>query len=172
MKLPYLFIPVGIAIGYGIGNIRGLEGMDLIWEMFYGFGVGYSAYRVWSENSYAILVGMILGLIAALSIDWLAGSAPDLQNKLSFMFLGSFIGWLFYEYWREILLGGLIAMTIGFIWGLNDSHWFGTVCLPAGILNASLLGTQISIIGMALAGLVVGFLGPLFEGSRRHLLLK
>jgi hypothetical protein len=172
MKLPYLFIPVGIAIGYGIGNIRGLEGMDLIWEMFYGFGVGYSSYRVWSEDSYGTLIGMILGLIVALSVDWLAGSSLDLQNKLLYMFLGSFIGWLFYDYWREILLGGVIAMAIGFIWGFNDSHWFGTVCLSAGILNALLLGVQISIIGMALAGLVVGFLGPLFERSRRNLLLK
>jgi hypothetical protein len=163
MKLHYIFILAGIAVGYGIGSVRELTGFNLVWEIFCGMGVGYSAFRVWSEKLYGILIGMILGLVVTLSLDWLAGSTVDLKNKLSYMFLGSFIGWLFYDFWREILVGGLIALICGFVWGLNDSHWFGIIRLPAGVFNGSLLGVQMSIIGMAFASLAVGYFGPIFK---------
>jgi hypothetical protein len=170
MKWNYIFIFVGAAIGFYLGNASRTTDMGLIWEVFCGAGVGYSVYRVLSEGLYDILIGMVMGLVVTLSLDWLAGSTLDVKDKLSYMFLGGFIGWLFVEFWKEIFIGGLFGGIIGFVWGLNDSYWFGKVNLPPGIFNASLLAVKISILGMILVSLYVGYFGSIFSKGRKETL--
>lgn len=170
MKWNYIFIFAGAAIGFYLGNSSGATSVRLIWEVFCGAGVGYSMYRVLSEGLYGILIGMVTGLAITLLLDWLANSTLDVKDKLSYMFISGFIGWLFVEFWKEIFIGGLLGGIIGFVWGLNDSYWFGKVNVPPGIFNASLLAVKISILGMLLAGLYVGYFGSIFSKGRKETL--
>lgn len=164
-----LYLPAvlaGSAIGYYFGSISGSSGWDLLYEIFNGVALGYFVIFAFEKKEYGSLLGAILGLMVALSLDWVAGSPVDMRNKLSFAAACAFVGWLFWPFWKQVLVGGFIGGVIGFVWGLTDSHWFGKVCLAPGVLNASLLAVQIFMLGMCFGSLYMKFFGWQFMKNR------
>jgi len=164
-ELIYLpFVLAGATIGYFIGAKSGFSGWDLFGEMFWGGSLIYAfavAIFHWG-NEYGVLIGAAIGLLVSLSLDWMAGSPVDLSNKLSFMFMCSFVGWGFRwgkSYWNPVIVGGFIGGIIGFGLGLSRSHWFGQVCLDPGVLNASLMSVEISVVGLGFASLFMKSVG-------------
>jgi hypothetical protein len=84
---------IGSAIGYFVGRITGVSGWELFWEIFTGAALVHNFGIAFSEKEYRMLIGAVIGLLVSMSLDWIAGSAIDLRNKLSFMALCSFVGW-------------------------------------------------------------------------------
>ena len=158
MKKDFLYIPfviVGSTIGYFIVTKGSFSAWDLFREIFSGAVVGYICRRALVEKKYGIIIGGVIGLIVALSVDWIAGSPVDMMDKLLYISLCSFIGWVFDVIWKQMLVGGLIGGTIGFVWGLSASYRFGQVRLAPGVLNASLLAVQLFILGMGVVVVLI-----------------
>ena len=165
------FVLIGCAIGFLIGTKSGLSGWSLIGEVFWGAALFYSltlALFDWG-NEYGMLVGALIGLVVAMSLDWVAGSPVDFRDKLSFMFISSFVGWGYRwgrPYWIPVIVGGLIGGVIGFALGLSRSHWFGQVCLVPGLLNAELTFVRFFMLGMATISLFLKSFGWRFIADR------
>jgi len=55
---------------------------------------------------------------------------------------------------KRIALLGVLGMICGFVLGLNNRIWFGTVRLDPGLLNTVLLSVKFSILGMGFGSLL------------------
>lgn len=150
---------VGSVIGYYIGVKWNAIGWELIYEVLNGAILGFTLGFGLSERDKDIFIGCFAGLSVCLLIDWLAGSPIDLRNKSSYMFATSFVGWGFWVYRKQVLLGGVLGAVIGFLLGLQRSHFFGIICLPPGLLNAILFSVQTFIIGMLFGSLYMKYYG-------------
>jgi hypothetical protein len=164
---PYLLaVSAGSATGYYLGSLSGSSGGDLVYEILMGGALGFLVVFAFDQKDYGSLLEAALGFLVTLSVDWIAGSPVDLRNKLSFAGMGSFTGWLFWPFWKQVLVGGLVGAIIGSVWGTLSSHWFGQVCLQPGILNAALLAVQVSMIGMCFGSSYMKFYGAQFLKDR------
>jgi len=150
MKKDYLYIPfiiTGVAIGYFVAFVGGLKGWNLFWEMWFGGLLGLMIGTAFLEKQYGILAGAAIGLIISSSLDILAGSPITIRDKLGDMFFGSFIGWYFPIYLRQMLIGGIIGGILGFGWGMIHSHRVGNMGFLPGE-GAMLLAILWFILGM------------------------
>lgn len=150
---------LGSIVGYFVGNISSVSGWELFYEIFMGAALFLVLGVAFLEKEFSMFVGAIIGLVVAMSLDWIAGSPVDIRNKLSFMGVCSFVAWLFRAFWKQVFVGGLIGGGMGFVWGMLRSHWFGKVCVPPGLLNASLLFIQLAMLGMSMASLYMKIYG-------------
>jgi len=161
MKKEYLYIPfiaTGVAIGCFVAFVGGLKGWNLFWDIFFGGLLGLIIGTAFLEKQYKILAGAVIGLIVSATLDILAGSPITIRDKLGDMFFGSFIGWYFPIYLRQMLIGGIIGGILGFGWGMIHSHRVGNMGFPPGegaILLAILwfiLGTGVGKLFMMVFG--------------------
>jgi len=146
---------VGSAIGYYIGIVGEFSRPGSVLVVLQGAALGYVFGIVLFSKKYGALIWSCAILLVALFVDWLAGSTVNMSNKLAFATAGLLIGWNFWLFRKQVLLGGLFIGIIGFIWGLNYGHGFGYVQLEPGILNALLLSIQGCVAGMVLGRLYV-----------------
>lgn len=135
MKKEFLYIPfivAGLAVGYFNASVLHFRGWYLFWEMIFGAPLGLMIGMAFLEKRYEILIGAILGLIVSASLDIFAGSPITIRDKLGDMLWGSFIGWYFPIYLRQMLIGGIIGGILGFGWGMIHSHRVGHVGFSPG----------------------------------------
>jgi hypothetical protein len=172
MKKDFLYLPfiiTGIAVGYFNALTGGLFGRQLFWELLFGGLLGLIVGMAFLEKQYGILVGAVIGLLVSISLDILAGSSITISDKLEDMFFGSFVGWYFPIYLKQMLVGGVVGGIVGFGWGMFHSHWIGQVCLVPGFYGGILLAISLFIIGMGVGKLFMMTFGyRLLEASKQN----
>jgi len=156
----------GAIIGYIIRKGSNASDLEVITDILFGAFLFWHLGRAFFLKLYVVLIGPICGLLISIGSDLLAGSEVAVRFKLMYMTMGLFAGWPFWKYRKPFLVGGIVGGVIGFIWGLIDSHLFGNVRLPPGILNALLLAVQIAMIGMSFARLFAEFVEQKFMVKR------
>ncbi|MEW6084992.1 MAG: hypothetical protein AB1607_10385 [Chloroflexota bacterium] len=157
-----LLVISGSVIGYSIAVEAGATGWAILHEMLMGAGVGLCFDVALTHKEYGMFLGSVIALLVSVSVDITAGSPLDLRDKLTFMLLGSFVGWGYRwgrAYWIPVLVGGFIGGMFGFWLGFNRSHWFGQICLLPGFLNAGLTFVNFSILGMGICSLYLKSFG-------------
>jgi uncharacterized membrane protein YczE len=88
-----------------------------------------------------------------------------MYGKLEFMMAGLLIGWDFWYFRKRLALLGVIGAVCGFVIGMNNRIWFGTVRLDPGLLNATLLAVKLSIFGMGFGSLLFEIFGWRLAGD-------
>ena len=147
----------GGIIGYGTGKIENADNFMLITNTILGAGFFWILGFFLSLKQYSVLFGPIVGLLISVGTDLAAGSEIVARNKLLYLCMGLIIV-LVLSFWKVALVSGIIGGIIGFVWGLNDVRWFGNVRLEPGILNASLMAIEFSMVGMCVSCLFIGFI--------------
>jgi hypothetical protein len=164
-KITYILSGLaGLILGYYVGIQYGLSGWRFFWELYVGLVIGYSIGFSISKKEYGVLFGGMLGFLAIYMVNLIAGSEFDAPIELDYVTISMFVGWYFRPIWKPVFVSGIFTGIIGTVLGLRNSYYFGTVCLPPGVLNGSLSFIKYFIIGMVCGSLFVKFGGLLFVG--------
>ena len=171
MKKDFLYIPfivTGLAVGYFNAFMGSLHGWNLFWEMLFGGLLGLIIGMAFLEKQYGVLVGAVIGLAISASLDILAGSPITIKDKLGDMFFGSFIGWYFPIFLKQMLIGGIVGGILGFGWGMIHSSRIGQVGLAPGVYGAILLAILWFILGTGVGKLFMMIFGYRFLGNTQQ----
>jgi len=149
-------ILLGSLLGCYIAIVTRRSGLMFSFQIFSGAAFGHFVNFALKWNKYGAFIWCFISLILVTILDWSVGSAWSIYGKLEFTMAGLFVGFDFWRFRKRLALLGAIGMICGFLLGLNNRAWFGTVRLDPGLLNAILLSVKFSIFGM-------GFGSILFE---------
>ena len=152
-------ILLGSALGFYIGVDTNQSGLHLFTQAFSGAFFGYLIGLALIWNKYGVFIWGLVSLLIDLLIDWIAGSSWTVVGRLEFMTVGLLLGWDFWHFRKQIALLGFIGAVCGFVFGMNNNLWFGTVRLDAGLLSAILLTVKFSILGMGYGRLLIEIFG-------------
>ena len=157
MKKPNLAavtVLLGALLGCYIAIVSRRSGIMFVLQIFSGATFGHFVSLAVNWRKYGAFIWSFISLIIVTLVDWSVGSSWTIYGKLEFMFAGLIMGLDVWYFRKRLALLGAIGMICGFVLGLNNRIWFGTVRLDPGLLNAVLLSVKVSIFGMGFGSLL------------------
>jgi hypothetical protein len=145
---------LGFILGCYIAIVSKRSGLMFALQILSGTAFGHFVGLTLGWRKYGTLIWSFISLTVVTLLDWSVGSSWTIYGKLEFMFAGLFMGLDFWCFRKRIALLGTIGMICGFLLGLNNRIWFGSVRLDPGLLNAALLSVKFSIFGMGIGSVL------------------